>query len=274
MLMPKQLLIFLIIPVNVFEKIPKDFYAFRKNVDCNNVALSYYSPFVMYLSHMLNNMGAINYHNHFSEVDLALKTNINKLNIADTLIKNEKVKNTILNNIAFSYLLEDQNMVNNQKFLATYHKYSTDKSQKNEITKIGDAIQLLKVGNKLPEVALMTTKGDTISSSTLTDKKTVLFFWTENAMSHFEAVHKKILALHVKHPEYRFVGINLNDTWLKLLSEYNFDGITELRTANFEDLKAKWVITKVHRTIILGNDGKIQNAFTNVFELNFPEELK
>ncbi|MGL2966000.1 peroxiredoxin family protein [Flavobacterium sp. XGLA_31] len=262
---------------DVFEKIPKDFYAFRKKVNCNNVALSYYSPFVMYLSHMLNNMGAINYHNHFSEVDLALKTNINKLNIADTLIKNEKVKNTILNNIAFTYLLEDQNMVNNQKFLATYHKYSTDKSQKNEITKIGNAIQLLKIGNKLPEVSLMTTAGDTIASTSFTNKKTVLFFWTENAMSHFEAVHKKILALHVKHPEYHFVGINLNDpkdNWLKLLSDYNFDGITELRCADFEDMKAKWVITKIHRTIILGNEGEIQNAFTNVFDLNFPDELK
>ena len=110
---------------DVYEDIPANYYDFRKNIDCNNAALSDYSPFVMYLSHMLNNMGAINYHNHFTEVDLALKTNINKMNIADTLIKNEKVKNTILNNIAFTYLLEDQNMVNNQTFLATYHKIST-----------------------------------------------------------------------------------------------------------------------------------------------------
>jgi hypothetical protein len=168
---------------DVYEKIPTDYYNFRKNIDCNNVALSNYSPFVMYLSHM-NNMGAINYHNHFSEIDLALKTNVNKMNIADTLIKNEKVKNTILNNIAFTYLLEDQNMVNNQTFLATYHKISTDKSQKNEITKIGNAIQLLKQGNPLPEVTLLDRNGNKISSASFTNKKTVLFFWTSNAVSH------------------------------------------------------------------------------------------
>ena len=262
---------------DVFDKIPTDFYAFRKNVNCNNVSLSNYSPFVMYLSNMLNNMGAINYHNHFSEVDLALKTNINKLNIADTLIKNEKVKNTILNNIAFTYLLEDQNIVNNQKFLETYHKFSTDKSQKNEIVKIGEAIQLLKVGNQLPEVSLMNTKGETIKSSSFTNKPTVIFFWTENAMSHFEAVHKKILILHQKHPEYQYVAINLNDSqedWQKFLSSYIFEGITQLRCANFEDLKAKWVITKIHRTIVLGDKGTIKNAFTNIFELNFEDNLK
>lgn len=262
---------------DVYESIPKDFYAFRKNVDCNNVALSHYSPFVMYLSNMLNNMGAINYHNHFTDADLALKTNINKLNIADTLIKNEKVKNTILNNIAFTYLLEDQNMVNNKTFLETYHKYSTDRSQKNEILKIGDAIQLLTTGNKLPKVSLINSKGETISSDSFTNKKTVLFFWTENALSHFEAVHKKVMAFHIKHPEYQFIGVNLNDpeeAWHKLLDEYTFSGISEYRCADFEELKAKWVITKIHRTIVLGENGNITNAFTNVFELNFLDELK
>lgn len=262
---------------DVYEKIPADYYNFRKNIDCNNVALSNYSPFVMYLSHMLNNMGAINYHNHFTEVDLALKTNINKMNIADTLIKNEKVKNTILNNIAFTYLLEDQNMVNNQSFLATYHKISTDKSQKNEITKIGDAIQLLKAGSKLPEVMLIDRQGNKVSSSSFTNQKTVIFFWTSNALSHLEAVHKKILGFQKDHPDYQFIGININDTqqqWKNILKKYKFDQINEYRCSDFEDIKAKWVITKIHRTMILDQNGAIKNAFTNIFELNFEEELK
>lgn len=262
---------------DVFEKIPQNYYDFRKKVDCNNAALSDFSPFVMYLSHMLNNMGAINYHNHYTEVDLALKTNINKMNIADTLIKNEKVKNTILNNIAFTYLLEDQNMVNNQTFLATYHKISTDKSQKNEITKIGNAIQLLKKSKVLPNVVLLDTNGKEVNSSSFTNKKTVIFFWTANAVSHFEAVHKKVLDFQKKHPDYQFVGINLNDTqeeWKGIMSKYKFKGITELRCADFEDLKSKWVITKIHRTIILGDKGLIKNAFTNIFELNFEDELR
>ena len=262
---------------DVIEKLPKDFYDFRKKVDCNNVALTSFSPFVMYLSHMLNNMGAINYHNHFTEVDLELKTNINKMNIADTLIKNEKVKNTILNNIAFTYLLEDQNMVNNQTFLKTYHKFSTDRSQKNEITKIGNAIQLLNVGNPLPEVSLIDTEKNIISSTTLSKKNTVFFFWSEKANAHFNAVHKKVLAFKAKYPDWQFVAVNLNDNqedWKKILANYRFNGITELRCEDFEDLKAKWAITKIHRTIVLDTNGNIKNAFTNIFELNFEDNLK
>lgn len=263
--------------VNILDKLPKDYYHFRNKIDYNSSELNGFSPYIMYLSYMLNNLGEIKYHNHFSDVDLALKTNINELYIADTLIKNEKVKNTILNNIAFSYLLEDQNMVNNQKFLEIYHKYSTDKSQKNEILKIGNAIKSLKVGNPLPEVNLIDRKGAIISSNTLAHKKTVIFFWTENLVSHLVAVHKKILNLKIKYPDYQFIAVNLDKNqakWQETLLKYKFDGITELRCNDFEDLKSKWAITKVHRTIILNQNGTIKTAFTNIFEVTFENYLK
>ncbi len=263
--------------IDICDQLPKNYYDFRKNIDLNSSELTGFSPYVMYLSNMLNNTGAINYHNHFTELDLALKININKLNIADTLIKNEKVKNTILNNIAFTYLLEDQNVINNQKFLDIYKKYSTDKSQKNEILKIGNAIQLLKEGNLLPQVNLVDAKGVIYSSNCIPKKKTVIFFWTENLTSHLIGVHKKIMVLKSKYPDYEFIAINLDsdqDKWNAQLSKYNFDGIPEYRAHNFEDLKSKWAITKVHRTIILNADNTIKNAFTNIFDVNFENNLK
>jgi len=262
--------------VDILDSLPNNYYDFRKNIDFNSSDLANFSPYVMYLSNMLNNTGSINYHNHFSDVDLALKTNINKLNIADTLIKNEMVKNTVLNNIAFSYLLEDQNMINNQKFLDIYNKFSTDKSKKNEILKIGNAIQLLKVGNELPEITLIDKNKNLISSTCLAKKKTVIFIWTKNLVSHSIAAHKKITYLKSKYPEYQFIGINLDknqDDWNIALSKYKFDGIIELRSNDFEDIKSKWAIMKVHRAIILNSDGKIKTAFTNIFNVDFEKNL-
>ena len=262
---------------DVSDNLPKGFYNFRKNIDFNNVQLSGYLPFVMYLSNLLNNVGSINYHNHFSDVDLSLKTNINKLNIADTLLKNEKVRNIILNNIAFTYFLEDQNMLNNQIFLDTYRKYSTDKSAENEILKIGKAIQLLKPKNDLPEVSLYDLEGRKIASKTILNKKTVLFFYTENAETHMASAHKKALFFKSLHPDYQFIAINVDEKqikWKELLSKYKFDGIQEYRCVDFEDVRTKWAITKIHRTIILDKNGKIDNAFTNLFEANFEKYLK
>ena len=245
-------------------------------IDFNSSQLAEYSPFVMYLSQMLNNVGSIKYHNHYTDVDLALKTNINKLNIADTLIKNAKVKNTVLNTIAFNYLLEDQNMVNNQKFLEIYHKYSTDKGKNNEITEIGNAIQLLKTGNPLPEVMLVGTDGKTISSKSIINSKTVIFFWSSKSNSHLIASHKKIDVLQNKYPDYKFIGINLDDDqtkWVNAIKNNNLKS-NEYRCEDFEDIKTKWAITKIYRTIVLTNDGIISNAFTNIFNANFENNLK
>ncbi len=262
---------------DMIEKLPANYYDYRKTIDFNNVALSNYAPYVMYLSNMLNNMGTINYHNHFSEKDLALKTNINKMTIADTLIKNQMVKNNILDNIAFTYLLEDQNMTNNNKFLTTYKKLSTDKSKKNEITTLCNAIQMLKVGGTLPEVPLIDSNGTSVSSPSLMKPNTIFFFWTEKAKSHLEAVHVKVMALKAKFPQYNFVAVNINDSeedWKKTLENYKFKGVTELHCPDFETIKNKWAINKIHRTIILDNKGLIKNAFTNIFDSQFEENLK
>lgn len=261
---------------DVIEALPKNYFSYRNNIDFNNPKLSNYEPFVSYLSHMLNNMGAINYHNHFSEVDLALKTNTNKLKIADTLIKNEKVKNIILNNIAFTYLLEDQNMVNNQIFLDTYRKFSTDNSKKNEINEIGKAITNLNTKKKLPQVKLVDINNLPFDYASLNQSKTILFFWTKNLTSHYIAAHKKAMELHKKHPEYTFVAVNLDPDvteWQNLVAKYNFKGIVEVQAHNFEEVKRSWAIMKVHRTIILDTNTSIKNAFTNLFDVDFEKQL-
>lgn len=262
---------------DVYEQLPEDYYDFRKNVDFNDEALMDFSPFVMYINHMLNNVSSIKYHNHFTEVDMALKTNINKLNIADTLIKNEKVRNIVMNNIAFQYLREDQNIVNNKEFLDTYHKYSTDRSKKNEILKIGNAIQLLTTGKPLPEVQLIDLEGNKVSSSDLIKKNTVFFFWSEKLNSHLVASHKRVIDFQKKYPNYDFIAINLDNDGAKMrevLSNYNFKSIKEYRCANFEEIKNKWAITKVSRTIVVNADKSIKYGFTDIFDITFEDYLK
>lgn len=262
---------------DIINKLPIDYYSFRNEINFNDESLTDFSPFIMYLDHMLNNVGSINYHNHFTDADLAMKTSINKLNIADTLIKNVKVKNIVLNNIALKYLLEDQNMLNNNQFLDTYYKFSTDRSQKNEIIKIGNAIQLLKPNFELPNVNFIDSTGKKVSSDDLITKNTVFYFWSEKLSSHLTAAHKKTEELRKKYPNYNFIAINLNDSnedWLATLSKYKFDNSKEFKCTNFEDIKSKWAITKIHRTIIVDGEKKIKNAFTNLFELNFEDNLK
>ncbi len=262
---------------NVSEKLPKDFYEYRDEIDYNNKGLTNFSPFVKYLTYMLNNMAIEKADPNASPEDKALEMNITKLNIADTLFKNPEIKNAVLDNIAFAYLLEDQHILNNKKFLDRYNELSTDKGNQNEITKIGDAIQMLKDRNPLPNVDLIDLHGETVSSESIIKGKTVVFFWTENAKAHFESAHKKAMELKAKHPGYNFIAINVDDNqskWKNNLSKYKFDKIEEFRVKDFEELKQKWVITKIHRAIITNADGTINNAFVNLFDVKFVDHLK
>jgi hypothetical protein len=260
---------------NIRAKLPSNYYEHREEVDFENTLLTNYSPFIKYVSVMLNNVAL--HKDHLDLNENSLQNNIEKLNITDTLIKNQKVKNVVLNNVAMMYLLEDQNMYNNQKFIERYLQLTTDQENKKEITEIYNSVQNLKVGNRLPKIELIDSYYKPLDINSIINKPTVLFFWTSHAESHFTASHRKVIELQNKYPNYEFIAINVNDTnfnWEKGLKKYNFEGIKELHAVDFETIRQQWVITKIHRIIILNADGTIKNGFANLFDVNFEQNLK
>ena len=261
---------------NIEKQLPSNFYAYRNEIDFNHKEFTNFSPFVRYISNMMNNLSTEDKWANRSELDKAFLSSSKKLHIADSIFKNEKIKNTVLDNIAFTYLLEDQNIVNNKKFLEKYHLLSTDKNQHNEIKKIGDAIQLLKENNPLPNANLVDSDNKLVPIKSIINKKTVLFFWTKNLESHFVAAHKRVLELQKKHTDYDFISICVDENqakWQTILKNYNFNGIREYRVENFDAVKDVWVVNKIHRTMILNADGSINNAFVSLFDVNFESNL-
>lgn len=262
---------------NIEKQLPPSFYEYRKNIDFNNKEFTNFSPFVRYLSNMMTNLSSNDKWADRSAVDKAFLTNIKKLEITDSIFKNEKIKNTVLDNIAFTYLLEDQNIINNKRFLEKYHSLSTDKNQHNDIKKIGDAIQKLKENNVLPNANLVDLKNNTVPIKSLVEKKTVIFFWTKNLESHFVAAHKRVMELEKKHPDYDFISVCVDDNqskWKSMLKNYKITGIREYRVSNFDDVKNSWVVNKIHRTMIINADGTINNAFVSLFDATFESHLK
>jgi hypothetical protein len=254
--------------------LPPNYYDFRRQIDVADARLQDFAPYVRYLSYMLNNLAETK---NPASAGNALESNITKLHIADTLFKNEKIRNAILNQLAFNYLIEDQNMANNQKFLDAYYKYSTDRSQKNEIIKIGNATKMLQPGESLPQVMLVDKSGAKISSDDVIHGKTVVFFWTNKAPAHLIEAHKKALEFQKRHPDYTFIAVNLDEDygkWKQALANYNFGDIVELKRDDFDALKSKWAIIKIHRTIVLDGNGKISNGFTSLFDSRFEDNLK
>lgn len=260
---------------NIYVKLPSNYYDYRKTINFNISEFSNYSPFIKYTTAYLNNIAYVR--SNFKHYERSLESNLYKLNCTDSLIQNKTNKNVILNNIAFMYLFEEQNMYNNTRFIEQYLTLSTDKEQQQEVQNIYKAIQNLKIGNRLPKVPLIDTDNNTIDLSNITqNKKTVLFFWTTQAKSHLLSVHQKVDVLREKYPYINFIGINLSDDkkqWQEIIQKYHFNPLLELQATNFEKIKNDWVITKVHRIIVLNSDGTIKNGFANMYRPDFEKEL-
>jgi len=254
----------------------KSYYDFRKQIDFNDSRLVYFSPFTRYLNAMLVNMASAKKYDANAPKDKSLRENIEKLRIADSLFTNKTTKNVVLDNIAFAYILEDRNIVNNEKFLDEYTKLSTEKDNDNDIKKMGRAIKLLKPGREIPAVTLVDTKNKPFTISKDLTRQTVIFFWTACATMQLDIMHQKIKTLKKQHPDVSFLAVNIDDEdqWKRMTNEYHFRGTHPLHAKNFDELKYKWVFTKINRTIILNQDGTIKNAFTNLMDDKFSDYLK
>lgn len=253
--------------------LPKDYYNYRKEIDFNNEKLVTFSPFVRYLSTMMNNVTC-----NKGGDEKSLENNIRKLEIADSIFTNTKIKNDVLNNIAFMYMLEDQNMLNHQKFLDKYYKLNTDKKTQKEIKGLASRTQNMISGKKLQTIELIDPKGNKIDFNASLKKNTVVYFWSAEARSHAESSHKRAAELKKKYPNWDFVAINIdnqNDGWKNALLNLNQDiKGTEYHAVNFEEIKEKWVITKIHRTMLINPDATIKNGFVSLFDARFEGYLK
>ena len=260
---------------DIRPSLPKDFYDYRKDIDLNDKRLINFSPFVKYSMALINNLAFNKTVKHGVVKESGLEYNINKLIVADSAFTDPDIKNQVLNNVAFMYLLEDQNILNNQKFLQRYDAMSTDKGKDNEIRKISGAIKQLSPGSKLPAIELVNSDSKTFDIHNDIDKETVIFFWTSCAQVNLQRVYKKIADLKKEHPHVAFIAINVDTEkeWKKNLSDDNHTTATQLRAQNFESLREKWVFTKINRTIILNADGTIKNAFTNLLDDEFVNHL-
>lgn len=251
-------------------ELPKDYYDFRQKINFNNDKLTEFSPFARYLAVMINSI--------ISDKKLVndFEENLTKLQIVDSLISNQKVKNKVLNNIAFMYLLEDQNIANNDVFLKRYFEISTDSTQQNEILKIKNSIKNLSNNNRLPHVEFINTDKKDFDLNQEINKKTIIFFWTKNAINHYYASQEKINQIAKRFPEYEFISVNIDsdpEEWSRFVKYRNNSNAIELQAKDFSRLKDLWIINRLNRAIILNENATIKEVFVNIFDTDFQQKL-
>ena len=253
-----------------YPELPKNYYNYRNNIDFNNKELLNYSQYLRYINTLVENLSK---NEPFERIDLK------KLEILDSLTTNQELKNKISSTIALVYIIDKEDNAKDKVFMNKFMKISTDNAKKEEIKSLVNSISTISEKGYLPEITLRDFHGNEVSSTTIFQQKTIVYFWSKKNAGHFMAVHKKLDNLLEKYPNIDAVGICLDDNsedwryfWNKNKNVPN-SKIRQYRMKDLTSLKKNWVITRVTRASVVDKDGKIVKGFVNIFDPHFEKEL-
>jgi len=262
------------------KSLPKDFYKYRDKVDYNNTRLLSYYPYYRFLNAHFNNIALTKHFKHSNDsifVRSSLDYNLDRLDVIDSLVTNDWIKNTHIHHTARVFLNSNNNPGEISQFIERFLDKSTSESHKKEIVSMGHALIKLTPGNKIPDIALINNSEETTSLSAIIKRPTVVYFWTYRMRSNFKGIHKKAQKLKRHYPEIDFIAINAenisSENWTEALKQYKFPLDNEYRFVNPKDAKKQLVISRLNKVMLIDKGGAIVHGNANMSDHHFEEQL-
>lgn len=257
--------------------LPDNFYDYRKEINYNGNGLTYYRPYYNFMKYHLGNLSYMSCKKDCAmepeEMRKQLHFNQHKLKLIDSLIPENELRDNLFRNVALDYLLKYDSEENIEVFIDDFQKLSGNNRHMREINNLYQGIRNLQPQHDLPEVWVQDVDGNSVSLQEIgKGKEVVFYFWSGPEQRHFHNMTRRINYLKEKYPKYMFVGINVRtdkSKWMNILETSNLNKTEQFWTKDFEDVAHTLVIYDPNRSIIT-NDGKIVNAFANVYR-SFPE---
>ncbi|GGG43288.1 TlpA family protein disulfide reductase [Bizionia arctica] len=264
-----------------FESLPNNFYDYREKINYNDPYLVDYFPYSSFLKHHFENL-ALAKHFKSSKDSIyskqSIEYNLVRLQIIDSLMTNENIKNSLLISATLEFISNNKNVDDYDKILNYFLNTSTNAQHKEYANKIVNSLKSLKSGNPLPDIVVFDISNKELNLKTvLGDKPCVIFFWSQSNMMRVQECHNKVDELKQKYPEITFIGINANndnqDLWKKTLEKYKLNTENEFIFKNPKEAQQSLAIYPINKVIIVDKNGKIENSHSNMFSINFEEEL-
>ncbi|WP_100611472.1 TlpA family protein disulfide reductase [Confluentibacter lentus] len=265
---------------DILSALPKDFYDYRKEIDYNNDYNRDFFNYNSFLRSTFNNMALKNHLDHSKSDDFNTNTlcyNLDILNVVDSVISNPAIKNELLFYYTMTYLTRNNDSEDNNAMLKSFLGKNTDLENRNNMTSVAQSINSLKIGNSFPNLELVDMKNNDINIGSIINKPTVIYFWSHKFNNHFKESHYKKNELSVKYPEVSFISINVDDNshdfCKDTMKKYNFSFDNEFKFKNPKQSRLSLAVYPITKTIILDKNNVIVNPHTNIFNVNFEEQL-
>ncbi len=253
-------------------ELPDNFYDYRQEVNFENEGLIYLRPYYNFMKYHLGNLAYMNCRKECEtgneEFRNQLHFNQHKLVLVDSLVKQPELRDNLFRSVAVDYLLKHDSEKNIKTFIDEFHRLSGNNKHRSEIDSLYVGIRRMQPDKELPDLMVYNVDDEQVSLKQITsDKQVVFYFWSGMEPGHLEMISEHIAELKVKHPEYKFVGINLRTDrprWKMLLETNQLDSDEQYWTDNFEKVAHTLIVYDPNKSII-AKDGIIVNAFANVY---------
>ncbi|WP_434035653.1 TlpA family protein disulfide reductase [Formosa sp. 4Alg 33] len=261
------------------KSLPRDFYAYRSKVDYNDESLKDYFPYFTFLRYHFNNIAL---QKHFEESNDSifnnrnLDFNLSKLELIDSLVSNDSIKNSLLNFAALRYINSSAKISNYTPYLESYLEKSTLAKNNEQISNLIGSLEKLKPGNVLPNTIVTNSSNEELYLSDFVKRPTVIYFWSFTLKNHFLDSHRMTQELARKYPEIDFIAMNIdknNEEWINYLEQYKYPLKNEYHFKDPNFSRQILAINSINRVMLIDKNLTIINSHTNMFSKDFEMQL-
>lgn len=263
------------------KDLPEEFYAYRENVNYNAEELSHLFAYNRFLFSHVDNLALNSYYQnnefHSTFNRHCLTYNKTKLDLVDSIIENETIKNNLLKYKARDYISHYHTEEEAQDLLAYYLNKSSNETDKSEMQDLVESMQALRQGNPIPNLTVVNYDNSEHDLKSVIRKPSIIYFWSSHYKKQYRNSHYVVNQLKEQFSYMDFISINVNDNddkyWRDIIGNYNFPKTYEFKFKNSKEALKTLAVNYLNKAIIVDEKGNILHPNVNIFSSDFDETL-
>lgn len=250
-----------------------DFYAYRNMIELNDEALLDYGWNLAFINTFLYNLAhdekLKDPENNIFELEL--------MKIVDDRIHVEDFKNSLLAKGAWGSLSNNHLSKENSEKVHTYFfEHCSNEDYKKEFKKSLAQKEKIIDGAEMPKLTAYNLDNSEVEINALIkNSNAVIYFWPAE-LGRKEMLNEKLHYLKKHHPEVVFIGIERNKTdeeWKQFVTSKKLPKEHQFKLAKNSD-SYSWYEGDMERTIIVNDQGKVENGYVFFLDSNLNYYLK
>lgn len=263
------------------NQFPSDFHDYREKISYSDEQLEDYYVYLNLLDDYLRTL-SLEYckeNNIVSEgcYDLTNYDNIKRrIIIADSLIKNPRVKNNFLDRLSAQGIIYSKSRENLVAVLQLLEEIDYSGNRMDDLRQMAGIQNALLPGRDLGELKLLNTSGDTIKVKEISNRPKITYHWSVNSRRHQKWQYKIIEDLRFKYPEIDFIGVNIDRNqfteWENVIKTQSLSQEYEykLNVLNINEVLLKNYLNKM---FFLDSKGKVIRGDVQLNSLDYEPKI-